>query len=156
LQAPSELQQIVSRCLKKQLSHRFANAAELHVALEHVRSSIAGAAKVNQQPSIAVLPFANMSGDKEQEYFSDGLAEEIINVLAHVPGLNVTARTSAFSFKGKDVKVAQIAQELGVEHILEGSVRKAGNRVRITAQLINAADGFHLWSERYDRELNDG
>jgi TolB-like protein len=102
-----------------------------------------------------VLPFVNMSGDKEQEYFSDGLAEEIINALAHIPGLKVTARTSAFFFKGKDVKVAQIANELGVEHILEGSVRKGGNRIRITAQLISAADGFHLWSERYDRELTD-
>ena len=96
-----------------------------------------------------------MSGDKEQEYFSDGLAEEIINALAQIPGLKVTARTSAFFFKGKDVKVAQIAHELGVEHILEGSVRKGGNRIRITAQLIGAADGFHLWSERYDRELTD-
>jgi serine/threonine-protein kinase len=109
----------------------------------------------DKEPSIAVLPFANMSGDKEQEYFSDGLAEEILNALVQVPGLKVTARTSAFSFKGKDAKVAQIAQELGVEHILEGSVRKAGNRIRVTAQLIKASDGFHLWSERYDRELSD-
>jgi serine/threonine-protein kinase len=109
----------------------------------------------DRHPSIAVLPFANMSPDREHEYFSDGLAEEIINGLAHIPGLNVTARTSAFSFKGKNVKVAEVARELGVEHILEGSVRKAGNRIRITAQLIKAADGFHLWSERYDRELND-
>src|SRR6202034_3023028 len=94
-------------------------------------------------------------GDKEQEYFSDGLAEEIINSLAQIPGLKVTARTSAFSFKGKDTKVAQIAHELGVQHILEGSVRKGANRIRITAQLIDAADGFHLWSERYERELTD-
>ncbi len=109
----------------------------------------------HRQPSIAVLPFANMSSEKEQEYFSDGLAEEIINGLARVPGINVTARTSAFSFKGKDVQVAEIAHELGVEHILEGSVRKAGNRIRITAHLIRTSDGFHLWSERFDRELND-
>src|SRR5262249_12942169 len=104
---------------------------------------------------IAVLPFANLSADKEQEYFSDGLSEEIINLLAQIPGLKVTARTSAFFFKGKDAKIAQIAKDLGVEHILEGSVRKSGNRIRITAQLIKAADGFHLWSERYDRELSD-
>ena len=96
-----------------------------------------------------------MSPDKENEYFSDGMAEEIINALAHLPGWKVTARTSAFSFKGKDLRIAQIAAELGVEHVLEGSVRKAGNRIRITAQLIKAADGFHLWSDRYDRELND-
>ena len=103
------------------------------MALEKIGSSAA-----LRQPSIAVLPFANMSGDKEQEYFSDGLAEEIINSLAQIPGLKVTARTSAFSFKGKDAKVAQIANELGVEHILEGSVRKGGNHIRITAQLIGA------------------
>ena len=116
---------------------------------------IGGHARPAEQPSIAVLPFANMSGDKENEYFSDGLAEEIINALTHVPGLLVTARTSAFSFKGKDVKLSAIAHELGVEHILEGSVRKAGNRIRVTAQLIKAATGFHLWSERYDRQLDD-
>ena len=152
LQAPPALTRVVTTCLRKAPGDRFQTITELKKALEQV------AAKPEpdkQQPSIAVLPFANMSSDNEQEYFSDGLAEEIINVLAHVPGLNVTARTSAFSFKGKDVKVAQIAQELGVEHILEGSVRKAGNRIRITAQLIKAADGFHLWSERYDRELID-
>jgi serine/threonine-protein kinase len=125
--------------------------AEVRAALEKV--VVAG--DVQHQPSIAVLPFANMSPDKENEYFSDGMAEEIINALAHLPGWKVTARTSAFSFKGKDLRIAQIAAELGVEHVLEGSVRKAGNRIRITAQLIKAADGFHLWSDRYDRELND-
>ncbi|MDE3167147.1 MAG: hypothetical protein KGN36_15195 [Acidobacteriota bacterium] len=96
-----------------------------------------------------------MSADPEQEYFSDGLAEEIINALAHLPGIKVTARTSAFSFKGRTIQVAQIANELGVEHVLEGSVRKSGNRIRVMAQLINAADGFHVWSERYDRQLDD-
>ena len=147
---PAGLQAIVARCLRKNPVDRFASVAELRAALEDLVAK-----RASRQPSIAVMPFANMSGDKEQEYFSDGLAEEIINALAHVPGLKVTARTSAFSFKGKDVKVAQIARELGVENILEGSVRKGGNRLRITAQLISAADGFHLWSERYDRELND-
>jgi TolB-like protein/Tfp pilus assembly protein PilF len=106
-------------------------------------------------PSIAVLPFANMSGDKEQEYFSDGLAEEIINALAQIDGLKVIARTSAFAFKGQNTDVRRIAETLGVANILEGSVRRAGNRIRVTAQLITAIDGSHLWSERYDRELAD-
>ena len=149
-QTTPALQQIVRKCLAKLPAERFQTVTDLKRALEQ-----AAAASAQQQPSIAVLPFTNMSGDKEQEYFSDGLAEEIINALAHIPGLKVTARTSAFFFKGKDVRVAQIAHELGVEHILEGSVRKGGNRIRITAQLIGAADGFHLWSERYDRELTD-
>src|SRR6185503_2888369 len=106
-------------------------------------------------PSIAVLPFANMSGDKENEYFSDGLAEEVINALAHIPGLKVTARTSAFAFRGKEQDIRKIAEILGVRTVLEGSVRRAGNRIRVTAQLINAEDGYHLWSERYDREMAD-
>jgi TolB-like protein len=106
-------------------------------------------------PSIAVLPFANMSGDKEQEYFSDGLAEEIINALAQIPGLKVTARTSAFAFRGKEQDITRIAEALHVGTILEGSVRKAGNRIRVTAELINAADGYHIWSQRYDRQLED-
>jgi len=105
--------------------------------------------------SIAVLPFANMSGDKEQEYFSDGLAEEIINALAQIPGLKVIARTSAFAFRGKELDIRKIAEALGVATILEGSVRRAGSRVRITAQLITASDGSHLWSQRYDREMAD-
>ncbi len=146
----SEAQPVVMKCLEKHPSERYRSMTEVRAGLERVSSKPG-----QRQPSIAVLPFVNMSGDKEQEYFSDGLAEEVINALVQVPGLKVTARTSAFSFKGKDVKVAQIAQELGVEHILEGSVRKAGNRIRITAQLIKASDGFHLWSERYDRELSD-
>jgi len=102
-----------------------------------------------------VLPFANMSGDPENEYFSDGISEEIISALAQIPGLHVPARTSAFSYKGKNVDLRTIGEELSVATILEGSVRKAGNRIRITAQLVNVADGYHLWSERYDRELVD-
>jgi TolB-like protein/tetratricopeptide (TPR) repeat protein len=105
--------------------------------------------------SIAVLPFVNMSSDPEQEYFSDGITEEVLNRLAGVRGLQVAARTSAFSFKGQNQDVRQIAQLLGVGHILEGSVRKAGDQVRITAQLIRAEDGFHLWSEAYDRKLEN-
>ena len=106
-------------------------------------------------PSVAVLPFANMSADKENEYFGDGLAEEIINALAHIQGLKVTARTSAFAFRGKEQDIRTIAEALDVGAILEGSVRRSGNRLRVTAQLINAADGYHLWSERYDREMAD-
>jgi len=107
------------------------------------------------QPSVAVLPFVNMSADPQNEYFSDGVAEEILNVLTRVPELKVTARTSSFSFKGSDATIAQIAKALGVNHVLEGSVRKAGDRVRVTAQLIEAGKDFHLWSETYDRRLDD-
>jgi TolB-like protein/Tfp pilus assembly protein PilF len=105
--------------------------------------------------SIAVLPFVNMSGDSENEYFSDGISEEILNVLAQTPGLKVAARTSSFSYKGKTKEVPDIARELEVRMVLEGSVRKQGEKVRITAQLIDAAKGFHLWSKTYDRDLKD-
>ena len=105
--------------------------------------------------SIAVLPFVNMSEDKANDYFSDGLTEELLNVLAKVPGLRVIARTSSFAFKGKSPTIADVAQALGVDHVLEGSVRKSGDRVRITAQLIRASDSSHLWSETYDRTLKD-
>jgi adenylate cyclase len=105
--------------------------------------------------SIAVLPFADMSPEKDQEYFCDGLAEELLNMLAKVNELRVTARTSSFSFKGKDVKIATIGKELNVESVLEGSVRKSGDKVRITAQLIKVSDGYHLWSDTYDRRLDD-
>jgi len=107
------------------------------------------------KPSIAVLPFVNMSGDPEQEYFSDGLTEEIITALSKVHKMFVIARNSTFSYKGKQVKVQQVAEELGVRYVLEGSVRKAGDRVRITAQLIDALTGHHLWAERYERDLKD-
>lgn len=105
--------------------------------------------------SIAVLPFANLSGDPARDYFSDGMSEELLNLLARVPGLQVAARTSAFAYKGRNVDVRQVGRELGVETVLEGSVRQAGDKVRITAQLIDAETGFHLWSETYDRELKD-
>jgi TolB-like protein/lipoprotein NlpI len=105
--------------------------------------------------SIAVLPFVNMSDDSGNEYFSDGLSEELLNLLVKIPELRVAARTSSFSYKGKDVKIAQIGKELNVTHVLEGSVRKAGNHVRIAAQLVKADDGFHLWSETFDRTLDD-
>ena len=107
------------------------------------------------KPSIAVLPFVNMSGDKEQEYFSDGMTEDVITSLSKLSGLFVIARNSVFTYKGHPVKPEQVSQELGVRYVLEGSVRKAGNRVRITAQLIDATTGYHLWAEHYDGELKD-
>jgi adenylate cyclase len=108
-----------------------------------------------EKPSIAVLPFNNMSGDPEQEYFSDGITEDIITDLSNISGLFVVARNTAFTYKGKPVKVQQVAQELGVRFILEGSVRKASSRVRVTGQLINGKDGGHLWAARFDRDLTD-
>ena len=107
------------------------------------------------KPSIAVLPFVNMSGDPKQEFFSDGITEDIITALSKIPKLFVIARNSTFTYKGKPVKVKQVSEELGVRYVLEGSVQKSGDRVRITAQLIDALSGHHLWSERYDRDLKD-
>jgi adenylate cyclase len=107
------------------------------------------------KPSLAVLPFANLSGDPEQEYFSDGITEDLITDLSKLSGLFVISRNSAFLYKGKIIKPAQVSQELGVRYMLEGSVRKSGNRVRISAQLIDTTTGYHLWAERYDRELQD-
>ena len=113
------------------------------------------AAPAINEKSIAVLPFVDMSQSKDQEYFSDGISEELLNLLAKIPDLHVAARTSAFSFKGKNVEIPVIAERLHVAHVLEGSVRKSGSKVRITAQLIRAANGYHLWSETYDREMTD-
>jgi eukaryotic-like serine/threonine-protein kinase len=149
LHAPSPLERIVQRCLRKAPAERFATMTELKAALERAFE------QPIDQPSIAVLPLANLSADKENEYFSDGLAEEIINALTHIPGLKVTARTSAFAFRGKEEDIRKIADTLRVRTVLEGSVRRAGNRIRVTAQLITAQDGYHLWSERYDREMAD-
>ena len=149
LREASVLDPVIRRCLAKNPAARYQSMADVRTAVQHAVSP------TDARPSIAVLPFANMSGDPEQEYFSDGLAEETINALVRVPGLKVIARTSAFAFKGQNVDVRKVAEALGVNHILEGSVRKAGNRVRVTAQLIVAGDGSHLWSERYDRELAD-
>jgi TolB-like protein/lipoprotein NlpI len=113
------------------------------------------AALAISEKSIAVLPFVNMSSDKEQEYFSDGISEELLNLLSKIPALHVAARTSSFSFKGKEAPIPEIAKTLLVTHVLEGSVRRSGEQVRITVQLIRAADGYHLWSETYDRKLED-
>jgi TolB-like protein len=107
------------------------------------------------KPSIAVLPFDNLSEDPKQEYFSDGLTEEIISALSSVPKLFVIARNSTFTYKGKPVRVQQVAEELGVRYVLEGSVRKAGDKIRVTAQLIDALSGKHLWAKRYERNLSD-
>jgi TolB-like protein len=115
----------------------------------------AAASSPPAQKSIAVLAFSNLSEDAGNEHFADGISEELLNVLAKVPELKVAARTSAFHFKGKDTPIPEVARQLGVAYVVEGSVRKAGDRVRITAQLISAADGFHLWSESFDRELKD-
>jgi serine/threonine-protein kinase len=150
LDAPPALERVVMRCLEKQAPRRFQTMTELRQALQQVSAKPA-----EKQPSIAVLPFANLSADKENEYFSDGLAEEILNLLAKVPGLKVIARTSSFAFRGTEQDITKIAEALRVQNILEGSVRRAGNRIRVTAQLIHATDGTHLWSERYDRELAD-
>jgi len=117
--------------------------------------SVVSATPAASDNSIAVLPFVNMSSDKEQEYFSDGISEELLNLLAKIPQLQVTARTSSFAFKGKEIGITEVARQLHVAHVLEGSVRKSGSAVRITAQLINAATDTHLWSETYDRKLDD-
>ena len=150
-QTPPELERVVTRCLRKQPEQRYQSAVDLKFALEDLQ----GKSAVDTTPSIAVLPFANLSADKENEYFSDGLAEEIINAVSQVKGLRVGARSSAFSFRGKDIELAEIGRKLGVEHLLEGSVRKSGSRIRVTVQMVKAADGMQVWSERYDREMVD-
>ncbi len=142
---------LVERCLRKDVTDRFQSAVELKSAIEECLMPGAG----RERPSIAVLPFANMSGAKEDDYLCEGLAEEIINVLTRIPGLRVIARTSSFAIGRMELDVRQAGARLDVGHILEGSVRRAGQRVRITAQLVTTSDGSHLWSERFDRELTD-
>jgi TolB-like protein len=127
----------------------------LSITVEDDPSTSNVPSKKSLEKSIAVLPFVNMSNDPEQEYFSDGMAEEILNSLSHVKDLKVAGRTSSFQFKGKNVDMRVVGEKLNVSTVLEGSVRKQGNRLRITAQLINVDDGYHLWSEKYDREMND-
>jgi TolB-like protein/Tfp pilus assembly protein PilF len=153
--APAWLTSIVMRCLHKAPAARFQTMSEVRAALDATSVCVEDPPPAVVVPSIAVLPFANISGDKDNEYFSDGLAEEILNLLAKIPGLRVIARTSSFAFRGKEQDITGIARALRVGTILEGSVRRAGSRIRVTAQLIEAANGSHLWSERYDRDMTD-
>jgi serine/threonine-protein kinase len=170
---PAELVRIAAHCLEKKREERFQSASDLAFALgvlEPEPAEPAGEAALarrgsaarpsatvsdSSRASIAVLPFRNMSADKENEYFSDGITEEIINALTKIEALRVASRTSAFAFKGRDEDIRRIGEQLGVRAVLEGSVRRAGSRLRITAELVNVADGYHLWSERYDREMED-
>ncbi|MDQ4122174.1 MAG: protein kinase [Acidobacteriota bacterium] len=178
---PAEIERIIKKCLAKEADERYPSAKCLLDDLKELKEELAFQTKLErsaspdknaesptqiikaattaetgkQKNSIAVLPFANLSADAENEYFCDGLAEELLNALAKIEDLKVAARTSAFSFKGKNTNVSEIGKTLNVETVLEGSVRRSGERIRITVQLINASDGYHLWSERYDREMRD-
>jgi serine/threonine protein kinase/Tfp pilus assembly protein PilF len=166
---PPKLVDIVNKALEKDRNLRYQHASEMRADLQRLKRDADSGKSPGEgqaQPltamlasakhqSIVVLPFTNMSSDLENEFFADGITEEIINALAQIEDLRVVARTSAFSFKGKHVDLRTVGECLNVTTVLEGSVRKSGNRLRITAQLINVADGYHLWSERYDRELQD-
>jgi TolB-like protein len=156
---PRALQKILDRCLAKELTERYSSARELREAVDRLRRELDSGARTGTasgtEASIAILPFSNMSADPENEFFADGITEEIINALTQIEELRVAARTSAFSFKGKHVDLHIVGERLNVKTVLEGSVRRVGNHIRIMAQLVNVADGYHLWSERYDRELKD-
>jgi TolB-like protein/Tfp pilus assembly protein PilF len=158
-EVPAEVEAALVRALACKAEDRFATAAELAAALEPRASAAARArrtgGKAEGGPSIAVLPFVNMNADPDSEIFSDGIAEELTNALSRLDGLRVVARASAFAFKGRQEDVRQIGRRLGVATVLEGSVRRAANRVRITAELVSVADGYRLWSERYDRKVDD-
>ena len=154
---PQEIEQAVSRALAKERAARFATASDFARALR-VGNSVASTGvrqPADDRTSIAVLPFSNLSADQENEYFSDGITEELIGALAKVAGLRVVSRTSAFAFKGKSVSAREIGATLDVRFLLEGSVRRAGSRLRATAQLIRVSDDSHLWSETYDRQIED-
>ncbi|HTK54593.1 MAG TPA: serine/threonine-protein kinase, partial [Gemmatimonadaceae bacterium] len=146
---PRSVGAIVARMLARAPQDRFATGGQILAALSQNEPS---RPFDHPEKSIAVLPFANMSTDPENEFFAEGITEEILNALAHIADLRVAGRTSSFSFKGKNADLRTIGAQLGVRTVLEGSVRRAGKRVRISAQLINVADGYNLWSERYDRE----
>ena len=171
---PPLLVPLVKRCLAKEPDARYPSTRALALELANVRATLTGLAHpawpgdrlptasatavvvpVKPVPSIAVLPFADMSPKRDQEYFCEGMAEELISDLTAIDGVRVVSRTAAFQFKGKDLDVREIGRRLGVATILEGSVRKAGNRLRITVQMSNVADGFQVWSERYDRTIDD-
>jgi serine/threonine protein kinase/tetratricopeptide (TPR) repeat protein len=161
---PPELSQIVAHCLEKNPQDRFQSARDFAFALQVADRELSGSRTPTSSPalaaplsgtSVAVLPFRNLSADSEADYFSDGMTEEIINALTGIGDLRVAARTSSFAFKGRDADVRRIGQELGVQTVLEGSVRQAGRRIRITVQLVDTESGYQLWSERYDREMED-
>ena len=168
-QIPEDLSQIILKCLEKDKKKRYQRAEEFFDELDNIEERITatkrdisekisgevGTEEIRWKKSIAVLPFVDLSPQKDQEYFCDGISEEIINALTKIKDLRVVARTSSFSFKDRQIDIREIGSKLNVEKILEGSVRKAGNRLRITAQLINVEDGYHIWSERYDRDLED-
>jgi len=159
---PADLERIVRRCLEKSPRERFQTALDVLNELRLVRRALENGGASPAKPaastgtaSIGVLPFANRSADPADEYFSDGLADELLNVLVKIRGLHVAARASSFHFKGKGATIAEVGRALGVATVLDGSVRKAGDRVRISMQLVSVADGNHLWSESYDRTLDD-
>jgi serine/threonine protein kinase/tetratricopeptide (TPR) repeat protein len=159
---PASLRQVLERCLNKDSAKRPRSMSEVREALASIRAGVdtasmptLAAESAPTDKSIAVLPFANMTSDTEQDYFCEGIAEELIIGLGRIVDLRVAARTSAFQFKGSGFDIREVGERLNVDTILEGSVRKAGNRLRITAQLINVADGYRLWSERYDRTMDD-
>ena len=151
---PGALDRIARRFLEKRPEDRFQSARDAAFALETLSGPVPAQGEEAAR-SIAVLPFADMSPAKDQDYFCEGLAEELIHALAKIPELRVASRTASFRFRGAAADPATIAEQIKVASILEGSVRKAAERLRVSVQLINAADGFHLWSERYDRDLSD-
>jgi len=155
---PENVERALFKAMSTDVSGRYNTAAMFAQALSPARdhdSQTMPQQAVSAAKSVAVLPFANMSADPDNEYFTDGMAEEIINALTKIQSLRVASRTSSFAFKGKNEDIGEIGRKLKVSTVLEGSVRKMGNKLRITAQLVNVADGYHLWSERYDRELED-
>ncbi len=154
-ETPPAFVERVKRLLPGESSTPGPESGEKNRSVGQPMAQAMAATRSTEGHSVAVLAFANLSNDKENEYFSDGISEELLNVLAKVKGLKVSARTSAFHFKGKDTPIPEIARQLGVAYVVEGSVRKAGDRVRITAQLIKAADGFHVWSDTFTRDLKD-
>jgi serine/threonine protein kinase/Tfp pilus assembly protein PilF len=158
---PHALASIVAKSIRKDPTERYQHLAEMLMELRALSEQIKTDAssrlmpREKPQPSVAVLPFANLSADPDNEYFSDGMSDELINALTKLNSLRVVARTSSFAFKGKNEDILEIGRKLRVDHVLEGSVRKAGNRLRITAQLIKVSDGYHIWSERFDRMMDD-
>ena len=168
-QIPDDLSRLIMKCMEKDRGERYQAAEEILTGLKGIKEEITTTRGISrgiktvttpliektEEKSIAVLPFVDLSPQKDQEYFCDGLAEELINSLTHISELRVPARSSSFSFKGKGVDVREVGKTLNVQTVLEGSVRKAGNRLRITAQLINISNGYHMWSERYDRDMDD-